>query len=97
MNARSPCRSPNDDLDGEFEAAGHEPTPSETARLAETLEQVMRDLTERERVMLALSLQGFTTSEIGEQVGRTERTVQRVLQRVRKRLEQMNAEYAADE
>ena len=80
----------------EVEAVGHDPTPSEAARLAETLEQVMRDLTERERSILSLSLQGYTSCEISEQVGRTERTVQRVLQRVRRRLEQMNAEYAAE-
>jgi RNA polymerase sigma-70 factor (ECF subfamily) len=83
--------------DREFEAIGREPTPSEAARLTETLEQVMRDLTERERIILVLSLQGYTNSEISDQVGRTERTVQRVLQRVRKRLEQMNAEYAVEE
>ncbi len=80
----------------EFEVIGRDPTPSEVARLAETLEQVMRDLTERERAMLVLSLQGYTTCEISEQVARTERTVQRVLQRVRRRLEQMNGEYGAD-
>jgi RNA polymerase sigma-70 factor (ECF subfamily) len=87
----------HDERNIEFEVIGREPTPSEAARLAETLEQVMRDLTERERVILVLSLQGYGNAEISNQVGRTERTVQRVLQRVRKRLEQMNAEYAADQ
>jgi RNA polymerase sigma-70 factor (ECF subfamily) len=89
--------APSGELSVEFEAIGHDPTPSEATRLAETLEQIMRELTERERVILALSLQGHTTSEISDQVDRTERTVQRVLQRVRKHLEQMNAEYAVDE
>jgi RNA polymerase sigma-70 factor (ECF subfamily) len=97
---RSACRdagrevelaSPGDASGVDFQAIAHDPTPSEAARLAETLEQVMRDLTERERAILALSLQGYTTEEVGEQVGRTERTVQRVLQRVRRRLEEMNA------
>jgi RNA polymerase sigma-70 factor (ECF subfamily) len=97
---RSACRDvqrevalpPRDELRVEWQAVGRDPTPSEAARLAETLEQVMRDLTERERAILALSLQGCTPTEISEQVGRTERTVQRVLQRVRARLEQMNDE-----
>jgi RNA polymerase sigma-70 factor (ECF subfamily) len=98
---RSACRNVQREVvlpagdEGRAEAVGHDPTPSEAVRLAETLEQVMRDLTERERSILALSLQGYTTAEISDQVGRTERTVQRVLQRVRRRLEQMNAEYAA--
>jgi RNA polymerase sigma-70 factor (ECF subfamily) len=98
---RSACRDVHREVvlpagdEGRAEAVGRDPTPSEAARLAETLEQVMRDLTERERSILALSLQGYTTAEISDQVGRTERTVQRVLQRVRRRLEQMNAEYAA--
>jgi RNA polymerase sigma-70 factor (ECF subfamily) len=100
---RSACRDvqrevvlpAGDEARGECGAAAHDPTPSEAARLAETVEQVMRELTERERSILALSLQGYTTAEVSDQVGRTERTVQRVLQRVRRRLEQMNAEYAA--
>jgi RNA polymerase sigma-70 factor (ECF subfamily) len=97
---RSACRDVHREVvlpagaEGEVAAVARDPTPSEAARLAETLEQVMRDLTERERSILALSLQGYTTAEISDQVGRTERTVQRVLQRVRRRLEQMNAEYA---
>jgi len=66
-----------------------DPTPSHAARLAETVEQVMRGLEERERDILALSLQGYDTAEISAQVGRTERTVQRVLKRVREELEQM--------
>jgi RNA polymerase sigma-70 factor (ECF subfamily) len=87
---------PADASRADFEAIARDPTPSEAARLAETLEQVMRDLTERERAILALSLQGYTTFEVSEQVGRTERTVQRVLQRVRRRLEEMNAEHGPD-
>jgi RNA polymerase sigma-70 factor, ECF subfamily len=69
-----------------------DPTPSEAARLTETVELLMRDLKDRERDMLALSLQGYDVAEISAQVARTERTVQRVLRRVRERLEQMRAE-----
>jgi RNA polymerase sigma-70 factor (ECF subfamily) len=78
--------------DDEFEALARDPTPSEAARLAETVELLMRELTDREQHMLALSLQGYDVAEISNRVARTERTVQRVLKRVRERLEQMHAE-----
>jgi RNA polymerase sigma-70 factor (ECF subfamily) len=76
----------------DLEAVALDPTPSEAARLTETLEAVMRGLEGREREILALSLQGYSNVEISGHVGRTERTVQRVLQRVRRRLEVMQAE-----
>lgn len=79
----------------DWDALAPDPTPSEAARLAETVEQVMRHLEGRERDMLALSLQGYTTEEISGRVGRSERTVQRVLKRVRGHLERMQAEYDA--
>jgi RNA polymerase sigma-70 factor, ECF subfamily len=72
-----------------FEALANEPTPSEAALLAETVEMLLRGLPEVERSIVALSLQGYTATEIKVQVGRTERTVQRVLERVRKRLERL--------
>jgi RNA polymerase sigma-70 factor, ECF subfamily len=81
-----------DPLAPEFEALARDPTPSEAARLAETVELVMRELTDREQNMLALSLQGYDVAEISTRVARTERTVQRVLKRVRERLEQIHAE-----
>ena len=78
----------------EVSCLARDPTPSHAARLAETVEQVMRTLEGRERDIFALSLQGCTSAEIGDQVGRTERTVQRVLKRVRKQLLEMKAEAA---
>jgi RNA polymerase sigma-70 factor (ECF subfamily) len=76
----------------ELPAIAGDPTPSHAARLAETVEQVMRGLVGRERDIVALSLQGYETAEISAQVGRTERTVQRVLKRVREDLERMRDE-----
>jgi RNA polymerase sigma-70 factor (ECF subfamily) len=76
----------------DFELLARDPTPSEAARLAETVELVMRELTDREQHMLALSLQGYEVTEISTRVSRTERTVQRVLRRVRQRLEQIDNE-----
>ena len=76
----------------EIEALARDPTPSEAARLAETVELLMRELTGREREMLALSLEGHSVAEISGRVARTERTVQRVLKRVRQRLEELRGE-----
>jgi RNA polymerase sigma-70 factor (ECF subfamily) len=88
---REAVAPPGEEAGAAFEAVAREPTPAEAALLAETLEQVMAELTGRERTILALSLQGYGTRAVGDQVGRTERTVERVLQRVRRRLEEMNA------
>jgi RNA polymerase sigma-70 factor (ECF subfamily) len=64
-----------------------EPTPSEAAILTETVEQLLAGLQAHERDMVVLELQGYTIQEIGERVGRAERSVYRILARVRKRLQ----------
>src|SRR5262245_55227837 len=83
-----------DQPDLEFACLARDPTPSHAARLAETVEQIMRTLEGRERDIFALSLQGCTIAEISEQAGRTERTVQRVLKRVREQPTEMRREAA---
>jgi hypothetical protein len=55
--------------------------------LAETLEHLLRKLDDCGRQIVSLRLQGFTTPEISAQVGRTERTVQRVLDQVKQWLQ----------
>jgi RNA polymerase sigma-70 factor (ECF subfamily) len=75
-----------------WDVLARDPTPSEAVSLAETVERLMEGLNPREREILTLSLQGYTTAEIGARVGRTERTVQRLLQRVRRHLEALEAE-----
>lgn len=70
-----------------WEAVARDPSPSHAAILTETVEELMRSLEERERQMLALSLQSYSVGEISEQVGRSERTVRRVLERIRMELE----------
>jgi RNA polymerase sigma-70 factor (ECF subfamily) len=73
-----------------WEALGDDPTPSEAAVLAETIEHLMRGLPDAtERRMLELSLQGYGPREISEEVGRSERTVHRVLSLVRNRLRRL--------
>jgi RNA polymerase sigma-70 factor (ECF subfamily) len=68
---------------------GREPTPLEAALLSETVEQLFASLDEDERPILELSLQGYTTREISEQLGRAERTVRLVRECVRHRLERL--------
>jgi len=76
------------------EALGHEPTPEQAAMLTETVEQLLVELDASERPLLELSLQGFSTQEISEQLGRAERSVRRFRERVRKQLERMRLESA---
>jgi DNA-binding CsgD family transcriptional regulator len=52
----------------------------------------MHGLDSDDRAVIAMSLQGYTTQEISRQLGRTERTVQRLRQRVKQRLERMGQE-----
>jgi RNA polymerase sigma-70 factor (ECF subfamily) len=75
-----------------LEPLGREPTPLEAAVLNETVEQLLAGLDEEERPILELSLQGHTTREISEQVGRAERTVRLLREGVRHRLERMQRE-----
>ena len=69
------------------EALGREPTPDEAAVLTETVERLLAGLDGDERPIVELSLQGYSTREISEQLDVPERTVRRVRERVRRRLE----------
>jgi RNA polymerase sigma-70 factor (ECF subfamily) len=75
-----------------MEALGREPTPYEAAVLNETVEQLLAGLDEDERPVLELSLQGYTTLEISERLGRAERTVRLLRECLRHRLERMQRE-----
>jgi RNA polymerase sigma-70 factor, ECF subfamily len=74
------------------ETFGREPTPLEAVVLSETVEQLFAGLDAEERPILELSLQGFSTREIGERLGRAERTVRLLREGVRHRLERMQRE-----
>jgi RNA polymerase sigma-70 factor (ECF subfamily) len=69
------------------EAIDREPTPEEAAVLAETVEEMLAALAPPERPIVELSLQGYSTREVSERLGRAERSVRRVRERVRERLE----------
>jgi RNA polymerase sigma-70 factor (ECF subfamily) len=72
-----------------LEPLGREPTPLEAAVLSETVEQLLAGLDEDDRPVLELSLQGYTTREVSERLGRAERTVRLLREGVRHRLERM--------
>jgi RNA polymerase sigma-70 factor, ECF subfamily len=78
-----------DDSRSSWEVLAHEPTPSHAAMFTEMFERLIASLDERERQILALHLQDYTTEEISAEVRRSERTVQRTLENIRRRIEQM--------
>jgi RNA polymerase sigma-70 factor (ECF subfamily) len=82
--------------DAHWDAFARDPTPSEAAILAETVEQVMQGLKESDRMILELRLQGHTAKEIGERVERSESTVNLVLKKIRKRLKHLRGEEAGE-
>jgi RNA polymerase sigma-70 factor (ECF subfamily) len=75
-----------DDSAASWAAVAREPTPEEAAMLTETLEQMLQTLSERERQVFELRLQGYTAPEISAQIRRSEHTVNWMLKRIRKRL-----------
>jgi RNA polymerase sigma-70 factor (ECF subfamily) len=74
------------------DAAGREPTPEQAAALAETVENLLGGLDPDGRSVVEMSLQGYSTQEISDQLGRAERSVRRLRERVRKQLERVRAE-----
>jgi RNA polymerase sigma-70 factor (ECF subfamily) len=72
------------------EAIGREPTPEHAAVLAETVEQILRDVEPAERPVIELSLQGYSAQEVSQQLGRAERSVRRLRERLKRQLERRN-------
>jgi len=70
------------------EVFAREPTPVEAVALADEVDTVMQRLTERERQILEMRLQGYNLEEISLETGRSERTVRRVIDKVRELLAQ---------
>jgi RNA polymerase sigma-70 factor (ECF subfamily) len=85
-------RGEDDDETSWPEALAREPTPLEAAELSETLQRLLSGLDQDERPIVELSLQGYSTREISEQLDRPERTVRRLRERVRAQLERMQVE-----
>jgi RNA polymerase sigma-70 factor (ECF subfamily) len=78
-----------DDSSSGWEFLDRQPAPEEVAVLAETVQQVLRGLNDREQRVVTLSLQGYSAAEVSREVGLTEAKVYRVLRLVRGRLERM--------
>jgi RNA polymerase sigma-70 factor (ECF subfamily) len=83
---------PREDAAAWLDPLGREPTPLEAAVLSETVGQLLGCLDENERPILEMSLQGYTTREISERLGRAERTVRLFREGIRHRLERMQRE-----
>jgi RNA polymerase sigma-70 factor (ECF subfamily) len=71
-----------------------EPSPDEALILAEIVEELLADLSEGERAIVELTLQGYSTEEISQQLGRAERSVRRIRERVRTQLGQQHSKTA---
>lgn len=72
-----------------LDAPSREPTPEEAVALAETVELVMGQLDERDRSIISMRLQGYSTPEIAAEQKCGERTVRRALENVKKHLTKM--------
>jgi RNA polymerase sigma-70 factor (ECF subfamily) len=79
----------DEEVEASWAGIARDPTPDEAAVLADTVEQIVQGLKERERRIFELRLEGHSTVEISAQVGRSEHTVNWVLRRIRKRLQQL--------
>jgi RNA polymerase sigma-70 factor (ECF subfamily) len=75
------------DSSGSWDFLDREPSPSEVAVFSETLEKVLEGLDERERQIVALSLEGIPVLKITAQLSCTQSKVYRVLKLIRSRLE----------
>jgi RNA polymerase sigma factor (sigma-70 family) len=89
LDREAPPPAGADDSNQSWQFLDREPTPPEAAILAETIDQVLHGLDEREQEMVTLSLQGHEVAEISERLGCTESKVYRLLRLIRQRLERM--------
>ncbi len=71
-----------EDSRSDWEAVANEPTPDQAAILADTLQVLLSELSEQDRKVATMCLQGYPVPEISTQIGRSERTVQRILERL---------------
>ena len=83
-----------DESRADWEAVTRDPSPSQAAILNETIDALMDRLDERQREILALSLQRVDNAEIANTVKCSERTVRRTLELIRAFLLEMRNEPA---
>jgi RNA polymerase sigma-70 factor, ECF subfamily len=75
-----------------WQAIAREPSPSEAAMLAESVQLLLQDLGQRDQEIISLRLQGYSADEICTMANRPRRTVYRVLTRADERLKRLLAE-----
>ena len=66
------------------EIPGHDPTPSQEVQAADSLDQALSRLSERERRAVELRGLGLTFEEVAAEVGMQERSVRRLLEEFRR-------------
>ena len=66
-----------------------EPSPADAVVLLDLVEQLLRGLGERERLVCELRLQGYAVADIAERAGCTEATVCRKLSHIKNRLRRL--------
>jgi len=87
----SPRQSDGESSSG-WEFINRDPSPSEAAILAETLERVMHGLDFRDQQIATLILEGVPIPEITTRIGCTQAKVYRVMKMIRNRLERWHGE-----
>jgi len=60
-----------------------EPTPEEAVSFLDQLEHFMQQMTDSDRKILELRMEGFSTEEIAQKTGSYDRKIRRVLERIR--------------
>jgi RNA polymerase sigma-70 factor (ECF subfamily) len=73
----------------DWDFLAREPTPEEVVALTDTVEKVLNGLSDLDRQITMLTLQGYKPSEISEKLDCNYAKVRRVLKRVRARLERL--------
>ena len=76
------------------EVAGRDDSPSEVVAAREALDRLRNLLPEDRRTIVELKAQGLSSMEVGDRLGISERTVQRVIEDLRRRLEDVEDEGA---
>jgi RNA polymerase sigma-70 factor (ECF subfamily) len=71
--------APATDSVAAWEAVARDPSPSEAAVLAETIEKLLEGFSDKEREIVTLRLAGYTVPEISREVKSAQRTVERRL------------------
>jgi len=71
------------------DVAGRNDTPSEVAQAHEVFDMLQSLLPEERRTILELKAEGLTSRDIGERLGLSERTVQRVIEDLRRKADDL--------